>query len=316
MPEANNQGIGNQARPTTRVVLFGMRCTFSQPTLMALAAARNVDLVAVVMPEDATLSDPTTRDRMRGVIEGSGARRIGVANRAGLSGDVFRDTLERIAPDIIIVACFPWRLPQWLLSLPPGGCINVHPSILPDGRGPEPIFWAFRRGLDETGVTLHMMDAGLDTGPIVSRRHVPIPDWATLDSLDRTLAEVGASLVMDHLAQGSAGVGMPLPQEPSSGHYARFPREDDLVVSTSWDVRHAARFIHAVAPTYGPVPVLVLSSGQRLAVTRVLGRDDQILPGEPVVMDGDRASIRFAGGTLACEINQVRQPLLLSRLQP
>jgi methionyl-tRNA formyltransferase len=295
-----NRKAGDKAG-RLRVVLLGMRCAFTGPVLDALCAAPDIYLPAVVLPGRTPERDPM---RARGV------PLIDVPDRAGLAVSAFRTTLEALAPDVIVVACFPWRLPGWLLDMPPRGCLNLHPSLLPDGRGPEPVFWAFRRGLRETGVTLHLVDESFDAGPIISQERMPIPDGATIPSLERALAEIGARLALDHLRETSGRPqGLPQPEEATG--YAPAPRNADLVVPTSWDAPRAARFIHAAIPVYGAIPVVVLATGQRLAVAAVIGVEGHGDDPRPVIADGDVARVRFAGGTLACRVLREDRPLRL-----
>lgn len=285
-----------------KVVLFAMRCTFSGPVLDALCAAPDVDLAAVVLPGKTPEGDPMRH---------CASPLIDLPGRSALADPAFRARLDALAPDVIVVACFPWRVPRWLRDLPHRGCLNLHPSLLPDGRGPEPVFWAFRRGLRETGVTLHLMDEAFDAGPIVAQRRVPIPDGATIPSLELALARIGAGMVLDHVRTPPERATVPVPQREEDASFAPVPAPGDLVVPTSWDAERAARFIHAVTPVYGPVTVLVLATGQRLMVERVLAaRPD--LAGRPLVVEGDVARVRFAGGTLSLIIGHTWHALRLS----
>ncbi len=285
-----------------KTVFFAMRCGFSGPVLDALRAAPDIDLAAVVLPGRTPEQDP---------MRAYGRHLIDLPDRAALANPAFHSWLQDLAPDVVIVACFPWRLPRWVLDLPPRGCLNVHPSLLPDGRGPEPVFRAFRRGLRETGVTVHRMDEAFDAGPIIAQERVPIPDGSTIPSLERDLARIGAGMVLDVLRTSPERTVTPVPQREEDATYAPMPVADDLVVPTSWDAERAARFIHAVTPVYGPVPVLVLATGQRLMVERVLGVGDDGADA-PVAMDGDIARVRFANGTVSLGIAHVRHPLRLS----
>lgn len=311
-PHRDGHGGGTSKR--SRVVLFGMRCAFTLPVLTALAESPAVQIEAVILPRSAT-SPSLTPDPALDTVQATKTPVIEVSHRSGLASPEFRATMERIAPDAIIAACFPWRLPRWLRSLPPGGCLNVHPSLLPDGRGPEPVFWAFRWGLTATGVTLHVMDEGFDTGPVVAQRRVANPDGATIPGLERMLAEIGAGMVVEHLSMSrdEPVVPIPQPQVEEMARYARIPGPEDLIVPTSWAVSDAARFIRAAAPVYGTIPILVLANGQRLMVEEVHRVDDieRHLAMEPVTVDGDTARIRFADGVLTCRIARSRQPLRL-----
>lgn len=295
-------------REPARVALFGMRCAFTEPVLDALLAAPVVDLRAVVLPRAAQAmpTDPVSSLASRHAIPV-----LDIDSRAGLDSPAFRAALESIAPaiDLVVVACFPWRLPASLLSLPAHGCVNVHPSLLPDGRGPEPVFWAFRRGLAKTGVTLHLMDAEFDTGPIIAQRRHAIPADATIDSLELDLARLGARLLIDTLPALPAGSAIATPQDDGAGRPAPFPTPGDLVVPTLWSASRAARFIRAVAPTHGPLTILVQATGQRLAVGEVIGADDAASLPEPVRRAGPLAHVRFTPGVLTVRLHALSQPL-------
>lgn len=289
-------------RQSARVVLFGMRCGFTAPVLERLAAAPDVDLRAVVFPErgdtiPASVFGPALDPGRVGDIT-----LLGLAGRAELASPAFHASLEANAPDVIVVACFPWRLPEWLLALPGSGCLNVHPSLLPDGRGPEPVFWAFRWGMAETGVTVHLMDAGFDTGPIVSQSRVAIGKGATIGSLERTLAQIGAELLIEILPTVLDGSAAAAAQVGEPARYARKPRRDDLIVPTTWTAHDAARFIRAIAQTHGPVPVLVQSTGQRLAVTEAIDVESGTTIPDPVRVRGSEAQIQFSPGMLTCRL--------------
>lgn len=311
MPDSHYTSCREGTPRRTRVVLFGMRCPFTQPFLTALSEASDVDLAAVVLPNNANSLPATRSGSAHDAIREEHTRLIEVADRAHLSTPEFRITLESLAPDVIIVACFPWRLPQGLLSLPPCGCLNVHPSLLPDGRGPDPVFWAFRWGLAETGVTLHVMDEELDTGPVVSQRRLVIPEAATIPDLEWSLARMGAGMVMEYVSMVPDRPLSATPQHEHTARYAPAPRQDDLIVSTASPAPDAARFIHAVAPTYGPISVLVLATGRRLAVTSVVQvYEDAPLP-QPVIVAGDTATIQFGSGTLVCRLVSASAPLKL-----
>jgi len=300
-------------RQPARVVLLGMRCAFTAPVLTALAVAPGVAVRAVVLPQGVEAVPEPASDAVLDVSRQHGIPLVDIHGRADLATPEFRATLEAIAPDAIVVACFPWRLPEWLLALPRRGCLNVHPSLLPDGRGPEPVFWAFRWGLAETGVTVHMMDAGFDTGPVVGRQRFAIRADATIPSLERALARLGADLLIERVPAVLDGSAAATAQAGEPARYAPIPRVEDLVVPTSWSAAGAARFIRAVVSTYGPIPVLVQATGQRLAVAGVRGVDDNTEMAEPVRIRGPEAHIRFSPGLLVCRLAATPRPVRLHR---
>ncbi|MEX1071459.1 MAG: methionyl-tRNA formyltransferase [Anaerolineales bacterium] len=124
--------------------------------------------------------------------------------------------LREWAPEVIVVAAFGQILRQEVLDLPPKGCINVHASLLPRWRGASPIQAAILHGDQETGVTIMLMDAGLDTGPILSQRSIPIGDDDTAATLNRKLSTFGAELLTETLPKYLEGELKPKPQ-PSAG---------------------------------------------------------------------------------------------------
>ncbi len=111
-----------------------------------------------------------------------------------------RACLENIAPDAILVIAYGRIIPEWMLELPPFGCINLHGSLLPKYRGAAPIQWAVANGETHTGVTTMRLDAGLDTGPMLLAQVEPIDPDETAADLFESLAAIGAELMVKTLA--------------------------------------------------------------------------------------------------------------------
>ena len=116
------------------------------------------------------------------------------------------ERLQPYAPDVGIVSCYPYRLQSDLLQLPRFGCYNLHPSLLPKYRGPAPLFWQFRHGEPETGVTLHQMDHRIDAGDIVAQVRLPMSDAISETDLSRQCATQGVALIQSTLQQLEQGL--------------------------------------------------------------------------------------------------------------
>jgi len=112
----------------------------------------------------------------------------------------FRAQLEAIRPDVILVVAYGRIIPDWMLALPRFGCVNLHGSLLPKYRGAAPIQWAVANGETQTGVTTMLLEAGLDTGPMLLAQVVPIAPEETAEDLFESLADVGAPLMVRTLA--------------------------------------------------------------------------------------------------------------------
>jgi methionyl-tRNA formyltransferase len=135
--------------------------------------------------------------------------------------------------DAGVVAAYGRILPEWMLKAPRLGCVNVHSSLLPKYRGAAPINWAVARGERETGVTIMLMDAGLDTGPILLRRATAIGDQETAAELTPRLAEFGAASLADALDKLERGAITPEPQNDSEATLAPILKREDGEVDWS-----------------------------------------------------------------------------------
>jgi methionyl-tRNA formyltransferase len=158
--------------------------------------------------------------------------------------------MEALQPDVIIVAAFGQIVPPAVLDLPRFGCINVHASLLPRWRGAAPVAAAILAGDDVTGVTIMKMDAGLDTGPIIRQRSLPIAADDTRESLTGRLAQMGAELLRDTLPDWFAGHIRPQPQNEEDVTYApRIEKEQGRI-----DWREAAEVIGRQVRAFYPWP--------------------------------------------------------------
>ena len=125
----------------------------------------------------------------------------------------FRANLESLRPDAIVVVAYGRLIPGWMLGLPRFGNINVHGSLLPKYRGAAPVQWAVALGERVTGVTTMQLEAGLDTGPTLLAREVPLPQSALASEMLPILANVGAELLTETLHGLEAGTVHPMAQD-------------------------------------------------------------------------------------------------------
>jgi len=137
------------------------------------------------------------------------------------------EKLASFAPDLMVVAAFGQILPPEILALPKFGCLNVHPSLLPRYRGASPIATAILQGDEITGVTIMLLDVGLDSGPILSQREVSISADDTTGSLAVKLAQAGAQLLMETLPLWIDVRIQAQPQEESRASYSKVITKGD-----------------------------------------------------------------------------------------
>ena len=164
-----------------------------------------------------------------------------------LSGPWSRSLGEigKYSPDIIVVSCFARKLPDPVLSIPAMGCFNLHPSLLPAYRGPTPLFWQFRAGVEEFGISLHRMSSQLDAGDIVAQTAMTIPNGVSGQRASVLLAEAGSELLVRTLRKFTRDELIGCPQDERYASYQGFPSPSDYAVSVSWSAKRLYNFICA-----------------------------------------------------------------------
>lgn len=208
------------------------------------------------------------------------------------------ETISKLAslePDVAVVACYPEIVTSEALAIAPHGFMNLHPSRLPDFRGPDPLFWSFRAGVEETGVTLHMMDRSADSGPIVKQAALKMPEGISGGDAERLCAELGAELMVEALAELSEGIHRSWPQ-PAGGSYQSWPTASDFQLSLSWTAKRAFNFMKATAAR--AVPYGIEAGEAKLVLVEAISHREA-MPEDPILRQQGRAVwIRFAEGVL------------------
>ena len=197
-----------------------------------------------------------------------------------------RQALLAMRPEAMVVAAYGLILPQWVLDLPPLGCLNIHASLLPRWRGAAPIQRAIEAGDPVTGVTIMRMDAGLDTGDMLRVREVPIGPEDTAASLHDALAEAGARAIVEVLAGYAAGrPPRPVPQPEEGVCYAGKLLKSEAALDFGQDAGLLARRVRAFDPFPGATMVLP-------------GLDQPVKVWEARALPADPAAARAEPGTI------------------
>jgi methionyl-tRNA formyltransferase len=196
-----------------RVIFLGTP-EFAALPLEALALDERYEVVGVVTQPDRpagrsrTLEPPPVK---------RAALRLGIPV---LQPETLRDpaVVEQLAalrPDVGVIAAYGEILRKGVLAIPPLGYLNIHPSLLPRHRGPTPVPGAILAGDTETGVTVMLLDAKMDSGPILAQRRVPLPPDARTGPLTEELFRLGSKMLVEVLAQYAAGALAAIPQDDS-----------------------------------------------------------------------------------------------------
>ncbi len=294
-----------------RVLVLGSECAFSAIVVRSLVE-NGADVCGFVVrdPHPRHSFEPR-RKELPVVVEGLGPA---VALEAGVpvvevASTHDAEAAERVAayrPDMMLVACFPMLLDARWRAIPRDMCLNLHPSILPSYRGPTPLFWQFRAGERETGITLHVVDAAVDAGDIVAQTATALPAGARFSEVNAALAAIGAELVLDLIERRRAGIEIPCTaQDESLASYRPFPKGSDFRFDTHFTAERAYRFVQG-AREWG-VPFEVDAGDRTFVIEHALDFHDTARMSAPYVVEGERVRIRFAEGELEAIARPVPQ---------
>jgi methionyl-tRNA formyltransferase len=173
---------------------------------------------------------------------------IPVAQPERLKNQEFLDYFRNLSPDLVVVAAFGQLLPGEIIRAPRMGCINVHPSLLPNYRGAAPINWALIRGEANTGVTIMLMDEGMDTGDILTKEETMIGPEEIFGGLHDRLAEMGAMLLLKTIDMITKGKALRTPQDSSLATYAPRLKKEDGLIRWDADVHQIVNLIRGLSP--------------------------------------------------------------------
>ncbi len=222
--------------------LFLGTSAFAVPSLRVVAARTQLAGVVTQPDRRAGRGQRMQPSPVKRVALELGARVFEPANLRAFAAEMSGEGL-----DLLALAAYGRILPPELLSLPRLGALNVHPSLLPRYRGATPIQAAIRSGERETGVSIMLMDAGLDTGDVVVARSTAIEPGETYGELHDRLAALGAELLGEALEAARRGVliGRPQAGEPS---LTRPITKEDLAADLSWPAERVVNHVRAYSP--------------------------------------------------------------------
>jgi len=178
-------------------------------------------------------------------------------------------SLLELEPQVIVVAAYGLILPPEVLAIPPFGCLNIHASLLPKYRGASPVSGALLAGEEEMGITIMLMDEGMDTGPILAQARLPIALEDNQGSLTEKLAYLGADLLLETLPRWLKGEIVPQPQEDDKATYTKILKKEDGLIDWSMSSVEIWRRVRAYNPWPG-------------AYTEFEGRTLKILRAHPI----------------------------------
>ncbi|MFI4884991.1 MAG: methionyl-tRNA formyltransferase [Steroidobacterales bacterium] len=301
-------------------VAFAGTPDFAVPTLLSLMGSPH-RLVGVLTQPDRPRGrgQRLTASPVKAAVDAS----VPLAQPQTLRSAEERAPLAAWCPDVLVVVAYGLILPKQVLQIPRLGCVNVHASLLPRWRGAAPIERALLAGDETTGVTIMLMDEGLDTGPVLLQQRLPIAAADTGITLRAKLAAAGAPLLLEALRGLSEGTLRPHPQPADGATYARKLEKREAPIDWRRSAAEIERQVRALQPwpvaeTTQPdagagVPERLLVHEVRVAPAAGLtsaGSTPAVTPGCIVETDGRHESgyIRVQCGTDCLDLLTLQRP--------
>ncbi|MEL6551972.1 MAG: methionyl-tRNA formyltransferase [Cyanobacteria bacterium J06621_11] len=286
---------------STRVVFFGTP-QFAVPSLKKLLAHSDFEVLAVV-------TQPDKRRGRGGKVTPSpvkaAALEVGCPIWQPVRIKKDAETLAQLAAlgaDAFVVIAYGQILSQEILDMPRLGCVNAHGSILPRYRGAAPIQWCIHDGVIETGVTTMLMDAGMDTGPMLVEETIPVHSTDNAWDVASQLSVLSADLLVDTLQKLQQQMIRPLPQDEAQATYAPLIQKSDYVL----DWQKSAKSIHDKVRGFYPNAVTQFrEKALKVSVTLPLGEpywpqlSDELSAIQPLYAAAEISEAAAPGSVLA-----------------
>ena len=199
------------------------------------------------------------------------------------------------APEVLVVAAYGLILPQPVLDVAPLGAINIHASLLPRWRGAAPIQRAIMAGDARTGITIMQMDSGLDTGPMLMQRAIPIAEDDDAGTLHDKLAALGAQMIVAALDAVRRGALSATPQPASGVSYAHKLSKSDSMLDWSRPALALACQVRGLRPVPGAVSTLGMEPIKIWDASAVEGSGD---PGQVIAVGPEGITVACGQGAL------------------
>jgi methionyl-tRNA formyltransferase len=174
-----------------------------------------------------------------------------VIQPAGFKKQETVEELAAIQPDLAVVAAYGKILPQRVLDIPKYGCINIHPSLLPRHRGVSPVAAAILEGDEFTGISIMLLDAGTDTGPVLAQAKIPVSGHDTTGSLTYKLSLIGAEMLLEVIPRYIKGELPPRPQNDAEASYCGMLTKEEGEIDWTMPAQDIWRRIRAFQPWPG-----------------------------------------------------------------
>lgn len=229
-----------------KIIFFGTP-QFAVPFLEALTKEKDFEVVSVVTQPDkpSGRGEKITSPEVKVFAE---QNNIPVLQFQSLKKTKAIETLSTLDADLFVVVAYGKMIPGAILDIPSKGAINVHPSLLPKYRGPSPIQWAILNGDQKTGISIMLLDEGMDTGPILAQKTIELSKNENSISLESKIHSVGPTFLCEVLKLYESGSCIPSAQNDQNASVTRLISKEDGKIDWNIDAKKIERMVHAFVP--------------------------------------------------------------------
>lgn len=296
------------------MVFFGTLSLFSYEVLCALIKLE-IEIKTIVIAKHAPQKIQTGKNCHIDLIQTSKHKtiellaieqNIPIIYVNNIDDAAFITRISACEADIIVVACFPYLIPQSIYDLPKQASVNIHPSLLPAFRGPSPIFWQLKAGLNVVAVTIHKLNQQFDRGKILLQQAVALKDGMRGRAIDRLLANCAAQMLLSLITSQRIGAINNSHDNPINTHgnsdYYPMPKAKDFIIPLTWSARRAFNFIRATEEWNLPYPIEI--DHQQFFLSHALAYTPAGRQSSAYQIEANIISIRFAKGLLQARFNR------------
>ena len=229
-----------------KIVFFGTPL-FAVPFLEALTREKDFEVVSVVTQPDkpSGRGGKITSPEVKVFAE---QKNIHVLQFQSLKKPEAVETLSTLNADLFVVVAYGKMIPNTILNIPPKGVVNVHPSLLPKYRGPSPMQFAILNGDQKTGISIMLLNEGMDTGPILAQKTIELSENETTTTLQSKIHLVGPKFLCDVLKSYVNGSCIPFRQNDQEASVTRLLSKDDGKIDWNMDAKKIEIMIRAYVP--------------------------------------------------------------------
>ena len=287
-----------------KILLFAMDGLFSRIILENINLLKN-EIKGIVLPEQGDVKSSEVKNNPFKIYNPNSIQSVAdslnipVYTISNKNPKEYGHLLAATNPEIIIVACFPYKIPKDVYEYPQKGSYNIHPSLLPLYRGPTPLFWQFYFGEKNTGITIHALDDNYDTGDIIVQLPVSFNEGITISEATAELGLVSSYLVATLLTNLNVGNVNKEHQNNLKDSYFTWPDVSDFTINIDWEVKRAYNFICATRDSKHPYTV-ILNNKQKLIIQNAVGYEKNCHLGKDYAKQNGETFIQFIDGCLIC----------------